>query len=595
MTGLADIDLVTLIVGLLAGAGFQTGVREANQYVAGRRHRTLLLREALARRPDDFVAPPELTVSRGHIKQVHGRLDSFTDDFLRGLEESEVKFLLVKGRLGTGKSYLARWLASEAARRNQAGSLRKVPVFVNAGHLSSPDVFADLVQHVARVSLRDLQTADLERIANRTGLIVFVDGVDQLPYLLEGPTRLATMLERFDELCLSSRGKVCFVLVVREEFYELSPHLQALAKDVAVVSVPGFQGNLQRQSYLVFKDPASGKQRAEMLAVLLDAKPRLAGMFGKPVVLDQWLRLPLTELERFSKTGGGIANLFALSLAFPDRDLQLCQLGFFLYERDDTAFLADGELEARAGLPPGTAAELVTRTGIFCRDGVAWAFEHLSYRDYFAARAIVVAAGQKRDRVEHLLARRPLHYVVSEFVADLLDERAFTTLLSLMADSLSERVRLNVADVLTEIRDTSMRERAMACLAQLAERCQIEGDERLSAIFICCAAGALGLWEPMARVLAHYEKVGFRAFLEDFYVARWDYRYYQSSQDVAISEWIAVIQDVNFRFVRALVCRLLGDLRVRSARGPLQRLCDDVDEDERVKIEAVRALDKLAS
>jgi hypothetical protein len=544
--------------------------------------------------PSEFAA---LTIT---WKDTDGeaRISSISDiqSHFVSLLKSQNRIAVIVGKFGMGKSYLSRHLSS--LRRTEPGILgrRILPIYLDATRFRSPNVTAEIIVQLNNQGLFDFVLSDLTTLCRRAGTAFIIDGLDQMPSADKGGEILSQTLDFVGKVFAERGNKATAILVVRSEFYDTSPKLQDLAEGYhgPLITVEGFTEGWQQESYLLNVDKVHGNMRVRKLHELTNSNDQLRELFERPLLLQRFTKISPDRIRSLVPSGVTLAQVYRMS--FGELELATREAGqriaFELYNHITYVMSLESNFTRFAVPISDRAVTSLKQSGILLVDQGTLSFSHATFRDYFAAEAILRAINE--DHGAESLGGRIIHYLVSEFVAGLMDESTLNRLLNTIENSKDKVVRFNGMDILTEIVDDAKHEVAKQYLEKKVSSLDFTSD-RLDTekLFLGSIAGIYGMAEPMKYVLKQLKRLGPTEFMDKFFYTQGLFGYYGGSIDRCLCEWLDHLTTRKHAHFRTISCALIAEMGFRRAIPILSKVVGNPEEDKWVRECAVEALSKL--
>jgi len=542
--------------------------------------------KALKEIPKDFA---ELTYSWKESGKEEEENLRDNDKMFKKFEDfvnSKQKVAVITGRFGTGKTYLCKYLAGKFAKKF-------IPIYIDSSRFASHRIHDEITNYLRNRGIPDIAEEDLSELLKKRKTIIFFDGLDQLPYLMQNISILNYVIEYILGNFLKGLYNSRVFMVVREEFYKVSPEFQnfVTTEEIPICYVKGLSDE-QIKNFIKIKDKTHGDERWLKVNELLEIDKNLRELFCVPVILERFISIDIEHLREIKSTGVTLSRVYKLSFdKIRDSDREFVQnLAYYLYVKDRYLFRDnDQTLLNHLGLGRADFINNLNRIGIFPKDG-DYQFEHPSFRDYFAAERILEAI--KANEGEKFLSERIIHYLVSEFLAGLIDLERLWDKVVIIADSTNnDLVRNNLLDLLTEIESEDLRRKVTQWMeGKLRE---IKDEDINEKLFFLAIAGAYGFDEPILEIIDYIKQEGIKKFLDVFFVTKENFKCYGGSYDRFILEWIKCLKIRQYKYLKILICYVLGELKIEMAKPHLEEIIRDENEDLKVKTYANESLMKL--
>ncbi|HXD34672.1 MAG TPA: AAA family ATPase [Pyrinomonadaceae bacterium] len=509
-------------------------------------------------------------------------------DFTR----SDQKILVVTGRYGTGKTYLCKYLAGRLAEESHYPRA-KIPIYFDASKIHSDNIPSELISQLNNRGCTSLSLSELGHLIKVGRVVIFLDGLDQLPYLMGGTGILESI---FDFICsnFSANGGSSVILVVREEFYQVSPEFQqfVLDRDVTTLHLRGFVQDNHLKKFILLTDKEQGLDKWTRTKELLSEDPNLRDLLQVPVILKRFVALDLHILRRMVSTGITLANIYRLSFEKTRTDGRfLRDLAYWLFRNDRYYFSMNHELLQHLAIDKDSCRSKLRAQGLIIAQSGYFQFEHQSFRDYFAAERILQAIDENQG--EAFLSDRVIHYLVSEFVAGLLDNELFVKLVSIIDSTTNDLVKNNIIDIVSEVEDEALRSQAASLISERIKSLNFDSDLNEYQIFLAAIGGIFGFREPVETLVDYAKSIGIGKFTELFFITKNGYEYYSNSQDCWLLEWLKALPSKKYGYTRLVLCYMLGEMKAEKSIPHLKRIILDSTEDILLRQYAHEALKKL--
>ncbi len=579
--------LIFTLIGILGGVAAKGALEAWLRIRAARSRKRDLLSTARKLGPTPFVAPRCTWQHDGTTEVIESEADlhRILGDFTR----SSAHFMMLSGAYGMGKTILARYLTSQIAE-SPAGFGGHLPILINSRYLTTDAIAFEVTRHVNSATGSQLAEGSLAALMNTERWLLVFDALDQLPYKAGERNRLDAIVDFVQQLLDSGSFEGKLVLVARDEFLSLTAGLDALIKDGRFphLRVEGFVPKQKVQQFIGLMEPGKDSLHWAKLGQLLDRDEKMVEVFSRPITLARYMAIPESRLASVACTGTTIAEVFRLSVAgIPDeQERQLEDLAYQMFVGGHY-YLNLGRIGAASALTALDAARrLAGSTDLIEIDQTLCQFRHAAYRDFFVAMKYLrsIRTGQPQH-----LGIRQNNYLVSEFVAGLLDEQSIIELLSQCQESGSTEFKINVLDVLAELENARLRALAKEYLeSQIAGA--DAGDMNEYKVGLYTSAGVLGFPDAVDALIAHVKSVGIKAFFEYFFPTKNNFEYYEYSSQRCESEWVNVAAQRKYGEQRRLAVFLLGEMCSVAALPTLRRIADDSTETLRLRTTAAAAV-----
>ena len=577
--------LIGSVIGMLVTAALELAFQPIGRYLQHRRLTIPFRKRSAASRPDDFADSVYSWTENGQESELPGfeALYARFHSFLR-----PKRLVLVTGSFGTGKSYLCRHLASRLASEPDL-----VPIYIDASKIGSEALPSALLPPISNDEFRDLSLSELEILLNNRQAVFFLDGLDQLPYTGQS----TSILDQILAFALSHQKErhAVLVLVVRKEFYDVSPELLEFCAEgkVPILQVRGLDSQDHIRRFVLSGDPAGGDTRWPVVKALMQKDSAAYDLFKIPLILKLSLKLEVELLRNAVSTGITFARIYrdAFKKMNPAEFLFLQRLAYEIYKSDRQHFILSRSILASLDLDSETFRNRVAKLGVVRQQGSYFQFEHSSLRDYFAAEWILSAIEDGGG--SEILDDRVVHYLVSEFCAGLMTRDLLLHISVLLKSSDNDLVKNNLVDIVSEIEDEDLKIYGSKLISEKIEGLVFGDEMGEHALFLASIAGIFRQREPVEQVVAYAKKVGADRFRDKFFITKEGFRYYDNSQDRCILEWLRALRSGKYGYIRLLLCHLLGEWKVEKAIPVLTALADDKNEEDVIRQAAWEALQKL--
>jgi hypothetical protein len=537
---------------------------------------------AIRKAPYPFVNITSDVTSRGQTKQLR-TFDGLADFVLSEIQSGH-KVILLSGSYGTGKSFCCSVLAGSLAKKCKPSKLL-IPCVVDSTLFANVDADANLQAGLNR-SLdwkrplpQPVTPEILARLLQDPRFLLILDAIDQLPYAEGVQSAMQPLLNMVEDYADQSKPCATLAVVVREEFLRHNDKLENLQfkANVSVVNLRRDFNREQIEEYAIKFSPSEKQQRIEKITDILNsANSANLEDLARPVSIDSLFKIPLAEFLKFSCSGSPLANIYSvLYRRFPKETTQVLEkLGYYLHSKDVHGVPLDPPFYHFSGLALQelTAAAEQTSAILLTENDVK--FRHATLRDYFASAAIVSSLEHTTDD-SHI--RHPTTFLISEMVATLLDLTTLDHLLIAGLTSSDPIAKCNVCDFLSEIEQSELIARAQRYFQQ---EIKDQRDKTMSEykIALLVTAGVLGDEAAINEVMNYLKKVGFSVFREELFATKQHFQYYEKREDVAIAEWINILRQPKYRYVRRLIAALLSEIKMDAPPEVLLQLAKDERE-----------------
>ena len=522
------------------------------------------------------------------------RIIEFESDLIKEWEnfiKSDTKIMIISGTYGMGKTYLARQLISNIAAQTNLYKKEVLPFFINSFQIESNNISQEILKQINESLDIELDYLSLRQSFIKYKSIVVFDALDQLPYMAGEYNRIDAILDFVEQYSIRSDFYGKFVLVVREEFIAFTSDFDNLIdnRKIPKLQVCGFPTENLIKGFLDLS--VKSQLHWEKLSELIKKDHEMLNLFSRPITLARYSAIDKERVALMSSTGTTISEVFRLSFAnLTEKYLhQMEQLAYAMFKKDRfTLHLRSASLES--GIPPiEDARELATKTGILLLDHKLCQFGHASWRDFFVAMKYMRSI---REGHPKFLGIRQNTYLVSEFVAGLLDEPSFINLLCLSKEKINIDARINIIDILSELENPDLKRLAKEHVENEIYKVSSSGmNEFKTGLYT--NAGILGFEKPIDDLISYVKSVGIKAFLQDYFPTKNDFSYYGHSQDQCENEWINVILKNKYEATRRLMAFLLGEMQSTKAISALRIVRDNKENDLSLREEAAIAIRKI--
>ncbi|MBC7968373.1 MAG: hypothetical protein H7Z17_20900 [Fuerstia sp.] len=453
----------------------------------------------------------------------------------------------------------------------------------------------EIIKQVRQSGVVDFESSHLFHLLRTVNVAFFFDGLDQLPSSHEGADILNAVLTFASNVFVRQDSKAMAVLVMRSEFYKTSPKCQELVSKnkIPLVQVIGFTEEAQKERYLLAADKAQGGIRWQKLKELTAGNSDLHDLFVRPLLLQRFSTIDFTRVRSLVPTGVTLAEVYRLSFDSLESTVREAAInfGYRLYSLD--TYLDDTPHGRSTECADQESIQDLVSCGILVRGERILRFSHATFRDYFAAESILKRI--KSSNAELVLKDRVIHYLVAEFVAGLLDDKALSLLFTAI-DAIGEGwVRYNGMDILSEIVDHETHKLAEEFIRERVSRLNF-GTDHLNEykMFLGTIAGTYGMLEPINYVMRQLDRLGPMEFLEKYFYTRDHFVYYGNSIDRCFWEWIDQLATRKHAYFRLVCIRLMSDLGFRPALQTLEKIVQNKNDDALVREFAADAIQKLS-
>jgi hypothetical protein len=574
--------VVGAVFSLLAGGASKLVWRN----VSLRRKRSRLIANLKRRGHDECpkkTADLTYTVKRGTNQQ---ELIADNQGLLRTMKTqmaSGTRVALLTGRFGAGKTTVCSIVAGSMADGD--GSAAR-PIALNIDMLGFNDlpIPEQISAHLRKTGIQ-ATTSDVEDLFRNRHVLLLLDGLDQLPYLKgTGKSTLKIILDYARTLANDSAAKLTVLLVMRQEFVEISETVQDFRDclGVPVIEVHGLT-QLQIENFVRIMETRDVEVRLRQVKALLQNDSDMLALLSMPVILGRFIEAAPSSIERFTCTGTALAQIYKESfrekLAEPDRKL-LEKFAFGLFCQDQFDEHVDEDLISQFGGSREVYDHFVGRVGILRANGSLIRFAHASFRDYFVSEHLLRSL---REGVgESALSRRIVNYLVAELTAGLLTCKTADKLFELLDRPGPEIVRANAMDILAESEDENIREQLSEKIGKrLMSRAR--GKSEYESLALALVGTVLGVPLAFRRIMEFLEEEGVQRLMEVLYVTTDGYRYYDRSEDRCHLEWIKMMTHDKYGSFRVVIARVLTELGIKKAIPVLDAVANDEKAPEDVR------------
>lgn len=511
------------------------------------------------------------------------------------LKSRETNLLVVTGQWGTGKTAMAKKLVAHFSAAHSKVS--RLPVYLDASKFKTGRVLAEAVDQLVLVDEIQVDVSHFQKWFLAGRLLLVLDALDQLPFSFADRGVLSD-IQRFAEGLSPKREAASkIVMMVRKEFYDGNSAFRKFitGRRGCVLHVTGLAHDYQIRSYLEQSDPRHGGERGTAVLQAMENDPILRSMFRVPEILRRVSSMDFQRVQSMASAGATLSGIYRDSFRdIPPSVLNLCEeLAYDMYLVD--IFHVEVTPEVLASYRCSTEElESARQAGILVRKiDNQHEFEHASMRDYFAAQKIVAAV--RGGQGEAVLARRPIHYLVSEFASGLIDSGSEVAFVQLLESTEIDLVRNNCLDILAESDSSTLKDVVRTLVESRLASGHAGADAEMSEadIFLAIIAGVVNLRAPVERLLKYIRAAGVETFLSRCFITKDHFRYYEGREDCARTEWFKLIRSKRYNYCRMWPMVVLAELKVADAVPHLRAVANDGDEDMVIRKCAKSAHDKL--
>lgn len=595
---LSEFDWTTLVIGAAAGVVLQMTIEMLFQpfgrLSASWRLARQVRRLAAARGPQGFV---DLTCSwsahggeEADIVAIQSLLAP-----LKSAIRADTRVVVITGRFGSGKTVLSKTMAAELVGPTGPWNwlAEFSPIYIESSRFKTTRVLSEIVGQLNNEGFPTLSLADAETLLSKKGTVLFFDGLDQLPYSV-GASDILDAIVRWSE-DRASRSKATIVLAVRSEFYNVCRELRELveATRAPTVRVKGFTTDAQIEAFIRRSDSKTPEGKITKVRQLAASGATFAEIIQLPIVLKRFAAISIESIERDISTGVTLGKIYQLSFeTIRDDDRRaLERLAYASYLQERDYFALEGELLPAANIDVSEFPAFRLRVGVLAQQGSEFRFDHQTFRDFFAAQHILRAI--RNGQAEAVLSDRPITYLVSEFVAGVIDRESLMRCLALLPTVSNTDAKNNIVDIATEVEDPSLNAEVTSAIKTAVNA--VDFDQPLSEadVLLAAVSGMIGCREPIVRLIAYLNEIGVDRFLEVFPNTKLRFQYYDSSQDRWLVEWLRALESEKYGELRTLLCVVFGELHEKGALPALRRVIDDSASPAHLRLAAIEAVDKI--
>lgn len=499
---------------------------------------------------------------------------------------SGCKVFLVSGSYGIGKSFSCSIVAGLLAQKWYVPWNSITPCILDSTHFMDKSAAVNLIASLNKTigwtfpDPQPISNDDLSRLLLTPRFLLFLDAADQLPFAQGVQSAMNPLLDLVEDHSARPTNCAAIVVVVRREFLLHNTRLQNLQRrnKVCVINFDhGFTLEQIKDYAGKFLPPSEKDQRVQKITEMLNSANETVRMnLQRPVLVASLMKTPLPEFLKISCSGASMANIYSIRYSTfpPSVKRTLTSLGYYLYERGIYGIPLQPAFYTLSGLTLQDLAEATRDTEALILTKETVQFSHATLRDYFASAAIVATLeDSSTDRLLH----HPTTFLVSEMIACLLDAKTLGNLLMAGLSSDDMEVKINVNDVLCELENPDLFERAQAYATTELKKVQ---NEKMSPykISLLGSASVLGDEKAINELLSYIEKVGYSVFSEQFYATRGRFQYYNRKEDVAVAEWVNCIRQPKYRCCRRLAAFLIKELELETLPEVLKQVAQDENE-----------------
>lgn len=584
--------IIAILLALLAAAGVESFFQPFRKRLRDRK----LRREIRGISPgaaDEFA---DMTVTWRSVEGVEHTVSSISEIQLAfgTLLKSKDRIALMIGKFGMGKTFLSKYLSTLVKLED---GQKILPIYIDATRFGSGHVGKEIVLQI-NDRLFDFGLPDFGKLCAEPGTAFIIDGLDQMPTADRGGEILSGTLDAIKLLFDKQTSKATVILVVRSEFYETNTKLQELTEEgqFPLIIVRGFTTDEQRKKFLLSVDRNYGSIRLGKLRQLTNGNDQLNELFERPLLVQRFSKIPLEDVRSMVSSGVTLAKVYRLSFKELDADAEesVIRIAGDLYASPNYATPMAANLAERAFAKNDPAIAHLKQSGILFAENQSLHFSHPTFLDYFAAEAILKVINEGIG--EEVIGNRIIHYLVSEFVAGLIDEETLKQLLETIANSKDKYVRFNGMDILTEIVDNANREIAKSYIEKKISGLDFTSDKfDTEKLFFGSIAGIYGIAEPPKYVLKQLRRLGAQEFMKRFFYTQDLFSYYGNSEDRCYAEWLDQLNTRKHGYFRVISCVLLAEMGIIRAIPVLTKVAENIEEDRWVRESAEEALRILKS
>lgn len=595
---LSQFDWTTLVVGAVAGVLLQMTIEMLFQpfgrLSASWRLARQIRKLAAARSPQGFVdVTCNWSADGGDPADVVAFQSLLSP--LKTAVRADARVVIITGRFGSGKTVLSRTVAGELARssgpRNWLAEFS--PIYVESSRFKTTRVLSEIVAQLNNEGFPTLSLADAETLLSRKGTVLVFDGLDQLPYSVGASDILEAIIRWSEDRATRSRATI--VLVVRSEFYNVCRELRELveATRAPTIRVKGFTTDAQIEEFIRRSDGKTADGKIRKVRQLASSGATFAEIIQLPIVLKRFAAIPIESIEQDISTGVTLGKIYQLSFESIREDDRraLERLAYASYVQERDYFTLEGELLPAANISVSEFPAFRLRVGVLAQQGSDFRFDHQTFRDFFAAQHILRAI--RSGQAEAVLSDRPITYLVSEFIAGVIDRESLIRCLALLPTVSNADAKNNVVDIATEIEDPALKDEVMSAIKTAVGAVDFDKPLSEADVLLSAVSGMVGCREPIDKLIAHLNEIGVDRFLEVFPNTKLRFQYYDSSQDRWLVEWLRALESEKYGELRTLLCVVFGELHEEGALPALYRVIEDSASPAHLKHAAIEAVDKI--
>ena len=376
-----------------------------------------------SRLDQDPVYPPWLYVEQPARWSLAGGREEQTTEHALGtlwdlLDASHLRFALVLGDSGAGKTFLLHELARRMARDNHP----LVPVLVEMSKLEKQSTLkALLAQHFANADVGRIDLDAFNYLLAEGRIALLFDGFDELALRLT----YDRALEHFETVMAAAQGFAKVVVTSRTQHF-LTDHQARRALAERAEQVPGYRlFNLdkfeEKQIRRFLKNMISSREEAEERYQLLDEVKDLLGLSENPRMLGFIAKIAPEKLREAKKSGAiTAAKLYEIligqwldfefarvnppgapkGISRPTLDTLVSRLAAVFWEQNAKE-LAIGEFREMLvveGIEPAVVEHMIGSGSLLVRDAEGrFSFVHRSVMEWLVADTAAMEVRAKGD------------------------------------------------------------------------------------------------------------------------------------------------------------------------------------------------------
>lgn len=584
-----DINWVSVTVGILGGIISTFLYNKARKWRGFHSAIKSLRKEAIQNKPNVYI---DITISYTNQEQEETLIHKTTSliKLFEKFLKSNNRVLVIKGRWGTGKSNLCLFLASVAASKKN-----HIPINIDSSKINSKQIKSEITNQIIEESRSGISIKEFHDIfLKNEKTIIFMDALDQLPYLYNQFDTLDSILDFTSRHFIYNTNGAKIVLVVREEYFEICTRFRQLVdkNNIATLTILGFTLNTQIEKFVQAYNSKTEKERLEYTSKHIDNE-MFRPYFERPKTLELIVKTPLDELEATESISLG--KIYSLSFKnLPDEYLiQLEDIAFCMFIDDRYYFTLKMPWLTELGLNMNVLQDIIQKTGRLIYAKGSYSFEHASLRDYLVASKLKRSLGLGQG--EKVLSARINHYLVPEFAASISSLDDITELLDIAKKTNNNLVMNNIFDIFSELDDEELRKIAKTEIKQFAKSLGVYETVSMKTQLLATVAAAFGELKPAQNLIKLAEEMGIENFLKIYFVSTDNFKYYGGSYDSFASEWMKALRMQKYAYVRIIAIYIFGELKEKRARSLIFTIKEDTSEDLDIRKYAAEALIKIDS